>query len=389
MQDDLFFIHVPKCQGTTLSGMIAASHTAAASVTSEQVDLFTILFSPATDIARYKYIGGHYPNWFHQAKFPNKHRMIVVRDPLKRFKSIMKHGHRDAAFQGHLTELWKTDKPLNVFKDKNKLALWLKGASVASYCASAALPTFASVEAFYENTMAQIDQFEHLISDLDFDDYFLNIAFQLNMPPLENVPNIRSSKIYAEEAIPKFKGLDAATLKKYIPGEYELYDRVVAASSKSKPTRPNYEQWQKKYNQYWRTKTRSDYICFTPDMAFKGYGWYPRRNLSLESEGIHFKFGLQFDQSGAFLDLPLDTNMKTIRGMIYCVDPIIKEGFKVMINGVTAAVTWPISSIGSVHSFSVQLSRELLGDLYTRVELSYEDATTVTADVFLLELLAH
>lgn len=389
MLNDIFFIHVPKCQGTTLNGLLAAPYSAEQCVTSEQLDTFSILFTDANQISHYNYIGGHYPNWLHGAKFPNKDRMLVVRDPLKRFKSLLKHGHRDVAFRGNLPELWRSNKPLSVFKNKEKLAAWINGSSVAGYCSSSDLSRFTSVEAFYADTMDQIKQFEYLISDLDFNDYFLDLAFKLNMPPLEDVPNMRASKMYAGQDVPVTKGLDEASLKKYIPGEYELYEHVVEASAAAKPTRPNYDRWQAKYHKYWRNQKKSDFFCFTADMPFKGYGWYPRSNFDLKDKGVKYKYGLKFDPSGAFMDIPLDPQMKSLGGVLFSVDPVLMQYFKVAVNGVPAVLNWPVSSMHKLHFFSIELGAEHVGAPYSRIEFSYDGPDLPPGDVFLLEMLAH
>ena len=387
-QDHLFFIHVPKCQGTTLNSLFSASLPAERALTSEQQDLFSILFSEASAMNEYRYIGGHFPNWLHIAKFPNKKLIVVVRDPVKRFNSILKHGFRDVAFRGHLPELWETNKPLTVFKNIAKRNLWINVASAGSYCASSDLPKFSSVDGFYEDVFSQIEKFDYLIADTDFDNYFLDFAFKLNMPPIEAAPVMRPSANYESNTL-EFKEVSAKELKKYFPWEFDLYDRVKKKSESQSPVRPKLDVWKKNYEEYWRTMDRSNFYCFSADMPIKGYGWYPRANLNLVHIGVHYKYGIKFEGSGAFVDIPLGPEMKNLRGAIFCEDAGLPQQLKITLNSKSCKINWPISIVKNVISFSIDLNSENVGDLYTRVEIEYNGETKILSDVFLLELLAH
>jgi hypothetical protein len=116
----VYFNHIPKCAGTTIVTSLSSAFPGGASLLgfrlapTDSGHVYTARLSPSKRWLEAKFLAGHYGHYPCEHRLGDIFSIVVLREPVSRFKSIVQHNLRDRGAFAHLTPHIDPDQELVV-----------------------------------------------------------------------------------------------------------------------------------------------------------------------------------------------------------------------------------------------------------------------------------
>jgi hypothetical protein len=337
---DLFFNHVPKCAGTSIGTLLESAYPADTVLTSRLVSPAVIRTISDDELARHRLIWGHFTD-LARRRSPGRYNVVTLRDPWKRFRSILRHALRERGGQ------WRNFRAVEPYAETldPKLLETPEFKRVAGVLPSYThlSPTTrenarATPRERVDEAIAALDAYDLIITDDTIDTCAGHLADMLGLPPIVAAPRHNAANAWPDS-------LRADPPREHEPllGEHHALDSEFYAIARERSlkqaaevARPLEERTQRYLE---RLAARSTKREWTLDWAEPvcAAGWSARVPPGIVRDNDKETL-CQIAGSSAFIDAPVVSSGKLAIDLVMSASDEARGNLEITIDG--AAVAW-------------------------------------------------
>ena len=301
----IFFIHIPKCAGTSLNERLAKQVDEDLVIRSSEHPIATMAEEPKELFTKARLMSGHFPEVVRRMYMPEAQAITGLRDPVKRLRSLIAHGARGVRFRNWMAPFYE-DQDVSFLQTKEAQYKFTLRTSQLAYLTPESLAV-RPMDGAYVTDQDIKDAIETLqncacvYTDESFDKFSRALGGLFCDPPVEKTERLNT----ARKKEPWLEAIDFEALAAHLcPWDVELYreaERRAAetlAALGSPTTAEDYAAW-------WQDKPQLDRIAVDFGSPYKSHGLGIRRKIPYEglAETVNSRRMVELAEDSAYLDL--------------------------------------------------------------------------------------
>ncbi len=299
----IFFVHIPKCAGTSLGERLAKQVDESLVIRASDFPHNELVNVPAERFAQARYMGGHYAEAYRRKFMPNSQAITGLRDPVKRLKSSIMHGARGVRFRGWMAPLFETHDQSFLMTEEARRN-FLSHTSQIMYLlpnAQADLTEdFQLEDSALEKACETLRNCACVYTDESFDEFSRRLGGLFYDPPVERTERLNTAS-NKEQWI---EDLDFAEIANHLcPWDLHVYKEAERRAAETlaalgEPTSPE------QYAAWWQKRPQQKRVTVDFGAPYKSQGLGIRRKIPYGlSSFINSRRMVELAEDAAFIDI--------------------------------------------------------------------------------------
>lgn len=299
----IFFVHIPKCAGTSLGERLAKQVDEKLVIRSSEFPHNELVRLPRQRFEEARYMGGHFAEVYRRTYMPTSQAITGLRDPVKRLKSLIMHGARGQRFRGWMAPLYEHQDPNFLLTDESRRNFLVHVSQVAYLLPNGIAdltPEVSLSDAALEAAVDTLRNCACVYTDETFDEFSQRLGGLFVDPPVERTERLNTAS-NKEQWI---EDLDMAKLANHLsPWDVHVYNEAEKRAEETlaafgPPT--SAEQ----YSAWWSQQPQTERVAVDFGSPYKSQGLGIRRKIPYGfSHVVNSRRMVELAENVAYVDL--------------------------------------------------------------------------------------
>ncbi len=309
----IFFIHIPKCAGTSLNERLAKQVDEDLVIRSSEHPIATMAEEPKELFTKARLMSGHFPEVVRRMYMPEAQAITGLRDPVKRLRSLVAHGARGIRFRGWMAPFYD-DHDVSFLQTKEAQYKFTLRTSQLAYLTPESLAIRPMDSEFVtdqdiKDAIATLQNCACVYTDESFDKFSRALGGLFCDPPVEKTERLNTAK----KKEPWLEAIDFEALAAHLcPWDVYVYreaERRAAETLAALGSPTNAEE----YAAWWQDKPQLDQFTVDFGAPYKSHGLGIRRKLPPALANVtNARRMVELAESSAYLDVRRPANSTEI-----------------------------------------------------------------------------
>ncbi|MEQ8822811.1 MAG: hypothetical protein RIC14_00380 [Filomicrobium sp.] len=308
----IFFVHIPKCAGTSLGERLAKQVDEKLVIRSSEYPHDKLAALSAEHFSKVRYMGGHYAEVYRRTYVPSSQAITGLRDPVKRLRSIVRHGARGQRFRSWMAPLYETQDPNFLMTDESRRNFLLHASQVIYLLPNALAdltPEYGLSDEAFEKANETLRNCACVYTDESFDEFSRKLGGLFNDPPIERAERLNSAP-NKEQWI---EDLDFVKIADHLcPWDVHVYELAQQRAAETLAALGNSTS-PEQYAAWWQKQPQNKQVAVDFGAPYKSQGLGIRRKIPYGlSHVVKSRRMVELAENNAYIDVRRPKNSRKL-----------------------------------------------------------------------------